>query len=77
MAAEQDALVEKNSVLKVQEANASANRSVKFAILKRRRAQFLMENADLATYRALIALRIAEAARVAESSDATTSYFLD
>ncbi|GMY23353.1 protein GLUTELIN PRECURSOR ACCUMULATION 3 [Fagus crenata] len=64
-------------VLKVQEANASANRSVEFAILKRRRAQFLMENADLATYRALMALRIAEAARVAESSDATTSYFLD
>lgn len=76
MAAEQDALVEKNSVLKVQEANASANRSVEFAILKRKRAQFLMENADLATYRAMMAIRIAEAARVAESPDAA-SCFLD
>lgn len=76
MAAEQDALEEKNAMLKVQEANASANRSVEFAILKRKRAQFLLENADLATYRAMMAIRIAEAARVAESPDAA-SCFLD
>ncbi|KAM3733006.1 hypothetical protein ACB098_11G102100 [Castanea mollissima] len=76
MAAEQDALEEKNAMLKVDEANASANRSVEFAILKRKRAQFLMENADLATYRAMMAIRIAEAARVAESPDAA-SRFLD
>lgn len=68
---------EKNSMLKVKEANASANRSVELAVLKRKRAQFLMENADLATYRAVMALQISEAARVAESTDATTSYFLD
>ncbi|KAG7948910.1 hypothetical protein I3843_13G033400 [Carya illinoinensis] len=77
IAAEQDALEEKNSMLKVKEANASANRSVELAVLKRKRAQFLMENADLATYRAVMALQISEAARVAESTDATTSYFLD
>lgn len=77
MAAEQDALEEKNVMLKVKEANASADRSVELAILKRRRAQFLMNNADLAAYRAVMALQIAEAARVAETSDATTSYFLD
>jgi len=76
MAAEQGALEEKNAMLKVQEANASANRSVEFAILKRKRAQLLMENADLATYRAMMAIRIAEAARVAESPDAA-SCFLD
>lgn len=68
---------EKNSMLKVKEANASANRSVELAVLKRKRAQFLMENADLATYRAVMAFQISEAARVAESTDATTSYFLD
>lgn len=76
MAAEQDALEEKNAMLKVQEANASASKSVEFAIHKRKRAQFLMENADLATYRAMMAIRIAEAARVAESPDAA-SRFLD
>jgi hypothetical protein len=62
---------------KVEEANASANNYMDLAIRKRKRAQFLMENADLATYRAMMAIRIAEAARVGESPDATSGYFLD
>ncbi|XP_059446490.1 LOW QUALITY PROTEIN: uncharacterized protein LOC132178040 [Corylus avellana] len=77
IAAEQDAFEEKNAMLKVEEANASANNYMDLAIRKRKRAQFLMENADLATYRAMMAIRIAEAARVGESPDATSSYFLD
>lgn len=79
IAAEQDALEEeKGAALKVQEANASANKYMELAIRKRKRAQILMGNADLATYRATVAIRIAEAARLAESPDATTiSYFLD
>ncbi|KAG2669389.1 hypothetical protein I3760_14G032500 [Carya illinoinensis] len=77
MVTERDTLEEKNATIKVKEANALANRSVEYAALKRKRTQFLMENADLATYKAMMALRIAEAARVAESPDATASYFLD
>lgn len=64
-------------MVKVDEANASANNYMDLAIRKRKRAQFLVENADLATYRAMMAIRIAEAARVGESPDATSSYFLD
>lgn len=77
IAAEQDAFEEKNAMLRVEEANASANNYMDLAIRKRKRAQFLMENADLATYRAMMAIRIAEAAQVGESADATGGYFLD
>ncbi|XP_047324665.1 uncharacterized protein LOC124928181 [Impatiens glandulifera] len=42
----------------------------RLAILKRKKAQVLMENADLAIYKAMISLRIAEAAaRVVELTD--------
>ncbi|CAI9767446.1 unnamed protein product [Fraxinus pennsylvanica] len=59
-AAEQDALEQQKNFLKVQEAKAEANRFEEFAILKRQRAQKLTENADLATYKSMMALRIAE-----------------
>lgn len=80
MAADQDAIEEQNAVLKVKEANASASKSMQFAVCKRQRAQLLMGNADLATYRATIALKIAEAALVADSPDAaaaSTAHLLD
>ncbi|KDP45003.1 hypothetical protein JCGZ_01503 [Jatropha curcas] len=69
MAAEHDALEEQNAMRKVEAAKASAQKSVESAILKRRRAQMLMENADLAIYKSLMALRIAEAARMANLTD--------
>lgn len=77
MAAEQDALQEQNAVLKVEEAKAAADRSVDLAIRKRQRAQVLMQNADLATYKAAMAFRIAEAAQVLGSPDAAAVYVLD
>ena len=46
------------------------------AVAKRQRAQFLMENADLAVYRATMALRIADAAQVAELEQAA-AHFLE
>ncbi|XP_061996033.1 uncharacterized protein LOC133714036 [Rosa rugosa] len=77
LAAEQDALQEQNAVLKVEEAKAAADRSVDLAIRKRQRAQVLMQNADLATYKAAMAYRIAEAAQVLGSPDAAAVYVLD
>ncbi|XP_054792823.1 uncharacterized protein LOC129298437 [Prosopis cineraria] len=78
IAAEQVALEEKNAMmLRVEEAKASADKSMELAILKRKRAQVLMENADLATYKATMLIRIAEAAQVAESTDVSAGFFLD
>ncbi|KAF8021830.1 hypothetical protein BT93_G2082 [Corymbia citriodora subsp. variegata] len=77
LAAERDALEEQSALQKVEEAQASANRSMEFAIAKRQKAQSLMGNADLAAYRATVALRIAEAAQVLESLDAAAAHFLD
>ncbi|GAB4855059.1 hypothetical protein Ancab_023641 [Ancistrocladus abbreviatus] len=76
LAAEQNAKEEQTALLKVQEARASAKRSSEVAIIKRQRAQFLMGSADLAMYRAAMALSIAEAAQVAESHQAA-GHFLD
>lgn len=70
MAAERNTAEEQNAMHKVEEAKALANRSVELAVQRRQRAQLLMNNADLATYRATMALRIAEWALVCESSDA-------
>lgn len=67
LAAQRKAIDETKAKLKAQEARISLNRSEAIAVQKRRRAQSLMENADLATYRATMALRIAEATRLTES----------
>ena len=75
--AEQDAVEEKNAILKVEQAKVSANESKELAIQKRRRAQSLMENADLAIYKATMLLRIAEAAQAGESVNDLAGYFLD
>ncbi|GAB2286937.1 hypothetical protein Dimus_021325 [Dionaea muscipula] len=67
---------QEEQMMRVQEARASAKRAEEVAISKRQRAQFLMKNADLAMYRAAIALSIADAAQVAPSARAAT-HFLD
>ncbi|XP_022765559.1 uncharacterized protein LOC111310397 [Durio zibethinus] len=77
LAAEHDAMAEQNAMVKVEEARVSANISVESAILKRQRAQLLMQNADMATYKAMMALRIAEAALVTESSEGAVAQFFD
>ncbi|KAI4295282.1 hypothetical protein L6164_035344 [Bauhinia variegata] len=77
MAAQQDAWEEQNALHKIEEAKAVAIKSMEVAIFKRKRAQALMENADLATYKATMLTRIAEVAQAAESTDALAAYFLD
>ncbi|KAK7279021.1 hypothetical protein RJT34_24063 [Clitoria ternatea] len=74
--AEQDAL-EENAMLRIEEAKANASKSMEVAIQKRKRAQALAQNADLATYKATMLIRIAEAALAAESVEAAAAYFLD
>ncbi|KAF8118842.1 hypothetical protein N665_0002s0151 [Sinapis alba] len=77
-AAKLEAWEEQNVFLRVKEAKALADTSMEIAMSKRRRAQVLAENADLAVYKAMIARRIAEAMKkVAESSgEVATSLFL-
>lgn len=75
IAAEHDSL-EEAAVRRMEEAKASVNKSMEIAIEKRKRAQALAENADLATYKATMLIRIAEAA-VASEADAVAGYFLD
>lgn len=74
--AEKDALQQQNAVLKVKEAKAAANKSEDLAVRMRQKAQQLMENADLATYKAMMALKIAEAAKIAKSTKAVAPFFL-
>lgn len=76
MAAERDALEQHNILLKKQEAKSEADTSEVLAILKRQHAQLLAENADMATYRAMMAVRIAEAAKFTEAKSTGTSSFL-
>ncbi|XP_072987929.1 uncharacterized protein [Typha latifolia] len=64
------------SLRRVQEAENAANRAVESAIHLRNRAQMLMAKAELAAYRSLMALRIAEALQVSEAPD-IVSYVLD
>ncbi|KAK9733261.1 hypothetical protein RND81_04G055300 [Saponaria officinalis] len=77
IAVEQTVLEEQHAVLRVQEARASADKLVEVAILKRQRAQFLMENADLALYQATMSLRIADAATSCADSQQAARHFLD
>ncbi|KAK2634222.1 hypothetical protein Ddye_029014 [Dipteronia dyeriana] len=77
IAAEKDALDEQIAMRRAEDAKLSAKNCMESAILKRQRAQQLMEIADLAAYKAMTALRIAEAAEVTELVDAAASHFLD
>lgn len=77
-AAKLEAWEEQNVILRVKEAKALADASVEIAMSKRRRAQVLAENADLAVYKAMVSRRIAQAMKVAESSgEVATSVFLN
>ncbi|OIT00094.1 PREDICTED: uncharacterized protein LOC109228665 [Nicotiana attenuata] len=76
MVSEKDTLQRQNSVLKVQEAKAAADKSEDLAVRLRQRAQQLMENADLATYKAAMALKIAEAAKIAKSTKGVAPFFI-
>ena len=64
---------------KFEHAKASANESKEYAVRKRKRAQSLMENADLAIYKATMLVRIAEAAQsqAGESVNEMAEHFLD
>ncbi|KAF6148014.1 hypothetical protein GIB67_024189 [Kingdonia uniflora] len=55
---------EHDAIRRAEEAKNAAARSFEVAVLKRKRAQLLMKNADLATYKAVKALKIAEAAQL-------------
>ncbi|KAJ9175416.1 hypothetical protein P3X46_013973 [Hevea brasiliensis] len=77
MAADHDALTERNALRKLEAARTAAKRSMESAILKRRWAQILMENADLAIYQAKMALTIAEGAHIANSTDMAVQDFFD
>ncbi|XP_009384647.2 uncharacterized protein LOC103972153 isoform X1 [Musa acuminata AAA Group] len=61
---------------RVQEAENAANRAVEFAIHLRNRAQILMANAELAVYKSVMALRIAESMGASDSPD-LASFILD
>ncbi|GER53721.1 enhancer of polycomb-like transcription factor protein [Striga asiatica] len=76
IATEQNTLEQQNRVQKLQEAKAAAGRSEGLAILKRQKAQLLMANADLASYKAFMALRIAEAAQIAKNPENNLSSLL-
>ncbi|KAK6929097.1 Enhancer of polycomb-like, N-terminal [Dillenia turbinata] len=77
LAAEHDAFYEDKAILNIQEAKAAASKAAELAILRRRKAQNLMEKADLLAYKATMALRIAEAARVAELAGLAGSNLLE
>ncbi|XP_010423553.1 PREDICTED: uncharacterized protein LOC104708655 isoform X1 [Camelina sativa] len=68
---------EENDFLRMEEAKTLADTAMKAAIAKRRRAQILAENADLAVYKAMMALRNAEVIEVAEEVEVDTTVFLN
>lgn len=54
---------------RIQEADSAANKAVEAAIQLRQRAQTLMANANLAVYKSIMALRIAESLQLSQSPD--------
>ncbi|XP_010552930.1 PREDICTED: uncharacterized protein LOC104823188 isoform X2 [Tarenaya hassleriana] len=76
-ATEQNVSEEQSALGRVEEAKVSADTSMEIAITKRQIAQVLAENADLIVYKAMVALRIAEAIRAAETSESATTLFLN
>ncbi|KAL0557170.1 hypothetical protein IC582_005688 [Cucumis melo] len=74
-----DAVEDQNAVQKYEESKAAAEKCIENAVNKRQRAQLLLENADLAVYKAMSALRIAEAIEATDSAGAaaTAACFLE
>lgn len=68
---------DKNVMVKIEAAKAAAKESKEVAIQKRKRAQFLAQNADLAIYKATMLVRITETTQAGGSIDALAEYFLD
>ncbi|KAF8075439.1 hypothetical protein N665_1094s0019 [Sinapis alba] len=75
--AEEEALEEQNVIRRVEEAKAFADATMEIAIARRRRAQVLGENADLAVYKATMARKIAEAKKAAEPIELARNLFLN
>ncbi|RID72975.1 hypothetical protein BRARA_B00149 [Brassica rapa] len=75
--AEQEAWEEQEAFRRVEEAKAYADATMEIAIASRRRAQVLGENADLAVYKATMALKIAEAKKAAEPIELARNLFLN
>lgn len=75
--AEEEALEEQNVIRRVEEAKAFAATTMEIAVARRRRAQVLGENADLAVYKATMARKIAETKRAAEPSEVARNLFLN
>lgn len=63
------AMAKQAAVQSAQEAEHEAKIAVELAVLKRRKAQMLMQNADLATYKAFMASQLAQAHQAGMSSD--------
>ncbi|CAO2206354.1 unnamed protein product [Urochloa humidicola] len=73
----QDHAEEEAALQRVAQAERAAKQAVETAIRLRKRAQSLMANAELATYKSVMALRIAEAARISDSSRDIVCTILD
>ncbi|RCV30496.1 hypothetical protein SETIT_6G099800v2 [Setaria italica] len=73
----QDHAEEEAALQRVVQAERAAKHAVETAIRQRNRAQSLMANAELATYKSIMALRIAEAARISDSSRDIVCTILD
>ncbi|RLN03011.1 uncharacterized protein C2845_PM13G08970 [Panicum miliaceum] len=73
----QDHAEEEVALQRVAQAERAAKQAVETAIHLRNRAQSLMANAELATYKSVMALRIAEAARISDSSRDIVCTILD
>ncbi|XP_062195194.1 uncharacterized protein LOC133898493 [Phragmites australis] len=73
----QDNAEEEAALQRVAQAKRAAKQAVETAVRLRSRAQSLMANADLATYKSIMALKIAEAARISDSSRDLVSTILD
>ncbi|KAI3931486.1 hypothetical protein MKW92_045062 [Papaver armeniacum] len=67
---------EKADILRVEQATKAAHEKLLMASRKRKRAQTLWEYADLLAERAIMAFKIAQAARLSESSDVAASSYL-
>jgi len=68
---------EEAALQRVAQAERAAKQAVETAIRLRNRAQSLMTNAELAAYKSIMALRIAEAARISDSSRDIVCTILD
>lgn len=62
---------------KVEEAKAAADRAIDLATRKQERAQMLLQNSELATYKAVMAVHIAEAAEAVGSTKDVADLLLD